>query len=276
MESDTELVSAAQRGDRGALERLLERHQGRVYRFGKRMCRGEEDAKDVLQETLLAAVRTLPDFRGGSSLSTWLYTIARSFCIKQRRRSKFAPESVESLDVGEPSKAAMQLADPGRGPDEALDGRRLEAALDDAIGALEPRYREVLVLRDVEGLSAAEVAEVLDLSVEAVKSRLHRARVAVRERVAPALHPGPEMQAVPGPSCRDVVDAFSRRLEGEIDPNLCAELESHLQTCPACQARCDSLKATLTLCRSAGAAPVPPDVVSSVREALRRFLDRQG
>jgi RNA polymerase sigma-70 factor (ECF subfamily) len=276
MESDADLVTAAQQGDRIALGRLLERHQAKVYRFGMRMCRGEEDAKDVLQETLIAAARTLPDFRGASSLSTWLYTIARSFCIKQRRRSKFAPESVESLDAGEGSKAALQLPDPGRTPDEALDGRRLEAALDDAIGALEPKYREVLVLRDVEGLSAAEVAEVLDLSVEAVKSRLHRARVAVRERVAPALHPGLEAPAVPGPSCRDVVDAFSRRLEGEIDPNLCAELESHLQSCPACQARCDSLRATLTLCRSAGAAPVPPDVVSSVREALRRFLAKQG
>ncbi len=70
--------------------------------------------------------------------------------------------------------------------------------------------------------------------------------------------------------------AFSRRLEGEIDPNLCAELEKHLQGCPACRSRCDSLRATLTLCRSAGAAPVPPDVESSVREALRRFLARQG
>jgi RNA polymerase sigma-70 factor (ECF subfamily) len=168
MESDAELVSAAREGDREAMGRLLERHQARVYRFGMRMCRGEEDAKDVLQETLLAAARTLPDFRGASSLSTWLYTIARSFCIKQRRRSKFAPEAVESLDAGEASTAALQLADPARGPDEALDGRRLEAALDDAIGALEPKYREVLVLRDVEGLSAAEVAEVLDLSVEAV------------------------------------------------------------------------------------------------------------
>ena len=112
MESDTELVAAAKRGDREALGRLLERHQAKVYRFGMRMCRGEEDAKDVLQETLIAAARTLPDFREASSLSTWLYTIARSFCIKQRRKSKFAPEFIESLDVGEPSKAALQLADP--------------------------------------------------------------------------------------------------------------------------------------------------------------------
>jgi len=230
MESDEALVSAAQRGDREALGKLLERHQAQVYRFGMRMCRGEEDAKDVLQETLLAAARTLPDFRGASSLSTWLYTIARSFCIKRRRRSKFAPAVEESLDVGEPAKAALRLPDPGRGPDEALDGRRLAAALESAIAALDPKYREVLVLRDIEGLSAAEVGEVMGLSVEAVKSRLHRARTAVREGVAPGLAVAPA--PAPGSACRDVVEIFSRRLEGEIDSNICAELESFSSGAP--------------------------------------------
>jgi RNA polymerase sigma-70 factor (ECF subfamily) len=274
MTSDEELVAAAKHGDRAALERLLERHQATVYRFGMRMCRAEEDAKDVLQETLIAAARNLPEFRGASSISTWLYSIARSFCIKHRRRSKFAPETIESLDTSGPAEMLAQVPDPARTPDEALDGRRLEAVLEDAIGALEPKYREVLVLRDVEGLSAAEVAEVLSLSVEAVKSRLHRARMAVRERVAPAFRPQPA-EAQPSASCRDVVEAFSRHLEGEIDPGLCAELESHLKTCAPCRSRCDSLRATLALCRNAAAAPIPPYVEFSVREALRRFLAQQ-
>src|SRR5512142_3262263 len=273
MDSDQDLISAAKRGDRGALERLLERHQGKIYRFGMRMCRAEEDAKDVLQETLIAAARTLPEFRGASSLSTWLYTIARSFCIKHRRRSKFAPESIESLDAGEPARLAVQLPDPGRGPDEALHGRRVESALEEAIGELEPMYREVLVLRDVEGLSAAEVAEILGLTVEAVKSRLHRARVAVRERVAPALMAEPGAPE-PSSSCKDVVLAFARHLEGEIDSDLCAELEKHLEGCAACRSRCDSLRSTLTLCRKAGAAPVPAEIETSVRQALRRFLEK--
>jgi len=272
--SDEELLSAARSGDRDALEELLTRHQRSVFRFGMKMCGEEEDAKDVLQETLLAAARNLGEFRGASSVSTWLYTIARSFCIKQRRRSKFAPETLESLDTGEPARLAVQLPDLTRGPDEALHGRRLEAVLEEAIGRLEPKYREVLVLRDVEGLSAAEVAEVAGLSVEAVKSRLHRARVAVRERVAPALMAEPAGK--PGRSCRDVVEAFSRHLEGEIDPGLCAQLESHLEGCPACRSRCDSLKATLSLCRSAGARPVPAKIETSVRKALRRFLDRES
>jgi RNA polymerase sigma-70 factor (ECF subfamily) len=265
---DSDLVAAAQGGDRQALEALLARHQGRVYRFGRRMCGDEEDAADVLQETLLAAARGLPEFRGASSVSTWLFTIARSFCIKRRRTSKFAPATVESLDQ-DPARGGA-VADPGRSPEELASGRQLQEALDAAIGALEPIYREVLVLRDVEGLPAAEVAEALGLSVEAVKSRLHRARMAVRQQVAPVLGLGPDGQ--PTSSCRDVVELFSRRLEGEIDGASCADLEQHLQGCPVCRGRCDSLRSTLALCRRAGEAPVPEAVERSVRAALEQFL----
>jgi RNA polymerase sigma-70 factor (ECF subfamily) len=264
---DTELIAAAKAGDRQALEVLLGRHQGRVYRFGKKMCGDDEDAADVLQETLLAAARSLPEFREASSVSTWLYTIARSFCIKRRRTGKFAPAAIESLD----QDAGQAVADPGRSPEELASGRQLQAALDAAIGALEPMYREVLVLRDVEGLPAAEVAEALGLSVEAVKSRLHRARMSVRQLVAPALGLGAD--GLPAPTCRDVVELFSRRLEGEIDGATCADLEQHLQGCPVCRGRCDSLRSTLALCQRAGEAPVPQAVERSVRAALRQFLD---
>src|SRR5512137_2526034 len=115
--TDQELLDAARAGDRRALESLLGRHQPRVYRFGLRMCRDPEDAKDVLQETLLAVARGVKDFRGASSVSTWLYTIARSFCIKKRRRSKFAPEHEESLDA-EGDREARAIPDGARAPDE--------------------------------------------------------------------------------------------------------------------------------------------------------------
>ena len=269
---DQELVEAARAGDRRALGKLLERHQGAVYRFGMKMCGESEDAKDVLQETLFAAARTLPDFRGASSVTTWLYTIARSFCLKKRRTSKFAPERIESLEAQ--AEASFEIPDARRTPEEDAAARQLRGVLDAAIAELDPMYREVLILRDVEGLAAAEVAEVLGISVEAVKSRLHRARIAVRERVAPILSYGaPELpQASPG--CQDVVTMFSRRLEGEIDAGACAELEKHLQTCAACRGRCDSLRSTLTMCRNAGQAQVPPEVARSVREALRAFLTK--
>src|SRR6266540_237815 len=183
-ETDTELIDAVRNGDRRALERLLARHQPAIYRFGTKMCRDEEDAKDVLQETMFAAARAIPDFRGTSALSTWLYAIARSFCIKKRRTSKFAPERIDSLEAH--AEQAAEIADARRTPEEDVAGRQIQSALDQAIAELDPMYREVIALRDVEGLSASEVAEVMGLSVEAVKSRLHRAGAPVDLPLQPA------------------------------------------------------------------------------------------
>lgn len=274
--TDTALLDLARSGDRKALEELLVRHERRVYRFGLKMCRDPEDAKDVLQETLLAVARTVKDFRGSSSVSTWLYTIARSFCIKKRRRSKFAPAEEESLEAGGPGEEALQVVEPSRGPEDELAGRQVEAALEDAIARLDPMYREVLVLRDIEGLTAPEVGEIMGLTVEAVKSRLHRARVAVREAVAPllgvpGLEPAPAAAAAAG-GCPDMVDLFSRHLEGEISASVCADMERHLASCPACQSKCDSLQRTLALCRAAPLPEVPKAVQADVRRALQQFV----
>jgi RNA polymerase sigma-70 factor, ECF subfamily len=274
---DAALLARARSGDRAALDDLLEHHQRTVYRYGLKMCRDPEDAKDVLQETLLAAVRTLKDFRGAASVSTWLYTIARSFCLKKRRRSKFAPEQEESLEAAAPGKEARQIPDAARWPDDELAGRQIEAALERAIGGLDPMYREVLVLRDVEGLTAPEVAEVMGLSVEAVKSRLHRARLAVRAAVEPILGiPGAGPVPPPAAGCPDVVELFSRHLEGEISASLCADMEKHLASCPGCRSRCDTLQRTLTLCKSAPMPEVPAAVQAEVRRAIRQFLGTVG
>jgi RNA polymerase sigma-70 factor, ECF subfamily len=107
LRGDEDLLAAARRGDSGALEALISRYQPRVYRFGLKMCGDVEDAADVVQDTLLAIVRSLRDFRRDSSVSTWLYTIARRFCIKKRRRSRFAPAREDSLA----SFAAERLAE---------------------------------------------------------------------------------------------------------------------------------------------------------------------
>lgn len=268
--TEGELLAAARDGDEAALAKLLERHQAQIYRFGMKMCRDPEDAADVLQETLIAMARGVRDFRGASSISTWLYTVARSFCIKKRRRSKFAPEET-SLDAAGSSEAAA-IVDPARGPDEALAGKQVEQALEDAIRALDPMYREVLVLRDVEGLTAPEVAEVLGISVQAVKSRLHRARVAVRDGVAPMLGvPTGEPDATA--KCPDVLTIFSKHLEDEISADVCAAMERHLEGCRRCRTACDSLKQTLALCRtSAPATEVPPAIQSAVKRAVVDFL----
>ncbi len=275
---DAELLARARAGDHEALETLLVRYQPRIYRFGMRMCRHTEDAEDILQETLLTMARSVKEFRGASSLSTWLWTVARSFCIKKRRQSKFAPKQVESLD-GEAGIAgeARALADPSRGPDEELAELEIRNALEEAIGTLDPMYREVLVLRDIEGLSAPEVAEVMDLSVDAVKSRLHRARVAVRQEIAPLLAAGAEEPpALGGGTCPDVLQLWSENMEGDVKPELCSELERHIAACPRCRAACDSLKRTLALCRTTATPVVPESIQEAVRQAVRELVRSEG
>jgi RNA polymerase sigma-70 factor (ECF subfamily) len=270
-EADHQLLERARSGDGPALEKLLERHQAQVYRFGMKMCRDPEDAKDVLQDTLLAMARGVRDFRGASSISTWLYTIARSFCIKKRRKSKFAPDEEHSLDT-EMGPEAARLADSAKSPDDALTGRQVEHALDQAIGALDPMYREVLLLRDVEGLTAPEVAEVLGISSQAVKSRLHRARLSVRTHVAPLLGIPSDAPAAPG-TCPDVLTLVSQHLEDEISADVCAEMERHLEGCPRCRGACESLKRTLALCRTtAPSVEVPASIQASVKVAIQSFL----
>lgn len=267
------LLARAQAGDRAAVEALVERHAPTVLRFVRTLCRGARDADDVAQETLLSMVRGLPSVRGDASLSTWLYAVARNACARNRRRRVGEPLALDTLD-GPEGESVPELADPGRSPEEAAASAAVDRALTAAIDALEPGAREVLVLRDVEGLSAAEVAKALDLTESAVKSRLHRARLSVREALAPVL--GHE-ELAPGPSCPDVLASFSRHLEGEIAPADCAQLERHLDGCPRCAGACASLRRTLELCRHTETdAPMPDSVRRSVRQAIHAFLLTPG
>jgi RNA polymerase sigma-70 factor (ECF subfamily) len=269
--SDEELLTAARQGDVAALETLLVRYQPHLYRFGLRMCGNEEDAGDVAQESLISMARSLRDFRGESSVSSWLYTIARRFCIKKRRRSKFAPARENSLDDLD-TTAAERVADPSPNPEQTTTNRELATALTRAIDALDPPQREVLVLRDVEGLSAPEVAKVLDISIDAVKSRLHRARVAVRQELAPVFG-RPAIESPRRAMCPDVLALFSQHLEGDIHPSVCATMEAHLAQCSHCRNACESLKRTLALCRQLPTPDVPAPIAASIRAAIHTFLN---
>ena len=269
---DDELLARARDGDARAIDALLERHQAQIYRFGLRLCRDPEDARDVLQETLLAMARGVRDFRGASSLSTWLYTIARSYCIKKRRRKKHAPAALRSLDTDAAAEVA-RIPHPGPDAHEALAHKDVGQALEAALGHLDPRSREVLVLRDVEGLTAPEVADVLGVSAQAVKSRLHRARLAVRAELAPLLG----MEAPRDERCPDVLSLFSRHLEDEISADVCLSMERHLANCARCRGACDSLRRTLAICHSAGSAiEVPAEVQASVKDAVRALVARNA
>lgn len=150
MQTDEELMESVRAGDAKALESLLARHEKQVYRFGLRMCGSEEDAKEVLQETLLAAFRGIHAFRGDAELSTWLYQVARTHCFRMRRRRAGAPEEFQPLD----SPAAAHVAAEEATPDMVSHARQMGEVLQAAILALPEAQREVLILRDVEGLTA--------------------------------------------------------------------------------------------------------------------------
>lgn len=267
---DDELLAAARRGDDTALEALLVRYQPHLYRFGLRMCGNEDDAGEVAQESLISMARSLADFRGDASMSTWLYTIARRYCIKKRRRGKFAPMREESLDAAGVD-VSDRIADPSPSPEQTAASKEIERALAGAIDALEPGQREVMVLRDIEGLSAPEVAAVLGISVDAVKSRLHRARVAVRGTLAPVLGDR-DGRAPAGPDCPDILGIFSQHLEGDIDAATCAKMEAHLERCGRCRGQCASLKRTLAVCRQQATPEVPPQIAASIKSAIRTLL----
>lgn len=168
-------------------DRLYRDHVDRIFRFAQRLCGQTEDAKDLVQDTFLNAYRGLGRFRGEAQVSTWLYTIASRACLRMRRKRKGEPERELSLDEFIPTSNGefrLQIPTEGLTPEEALANKQLRSALDHAIQRLPRKYRLVLVLRDMEGLSAKEVGAIMGLNERAVKSRLHRARLFVRKELS--------------------------------------------------------------------------------------------
>ena len=168
-------------------DQLYRDHVDLIYRYAHRLCGEAEAAKDLVQETFLNAYRGLKDFRGEAQISTWLYTIASRACMRMRRKRKGEPERELSLDEFVPTSEGefrLQIPIDGLTPEQALQNKELQEALDQAINNLPKKYRITLVLRDMEGLSAKEVGAIMGVNERAVKSRLHRARLFVRRELS--------------------------------------------------------------------------------------------
>jgi RNA polymerase sigma-70 factor, ECF subfamily len=254
----------ARAGDRVALEALLDEIAPQIHRFGSRMCRHQADAEDVVQDTLLSVATHLSDFEGRSSLSSWVFALARTACARKRRGLKNRPHL--------PEQAAPERHDHGASPEAELEQRELRAKLEAALASLSDEHREVVLLRDVEGLTAKEAAASIGIGVDAVKSRLHRARAALREAFAPTVEPTPSAQDL---GCPDVVAALSRKLEGDLDPFDCQTFEAHVADCARCGALCDQMRGALDACRAAAGAPVPEAVRARVRAALDALAEKE-
>lgn len=255
-------------GDRAALDALLRRHEKSIFRFGLRMCGDEDAAKEVLQRTLLSAFEQFASFRGESSISTWLYTLARTQCGRLRRRGRSAPVHDLELDA---AADAPELVSPTPTPHESSSRAEMTELVSAAIGLLSPSQREAVVLKDVEELSLEEAARITGLALPAFKSRLHRAREQLRANLATLLHDHAEDRMVA--ACPKLHDTLLSVPE-EIDRAACQLIEQHLAECDDCRDRLGPLRDAASLCRRLPSGDVPMPVQRAVRTALLGALKR--
>ena len=177
-------VARAREGDAKAFSELVRRYEGKIFRLAQHITQNREDAEDVLQETFMKAYEHLDQFKGDSKFYTWIVRIAVNQALMKLRRRK-TDKSVsldETIDTGE-DNLVREIAAWEEDPEQRFSREELGQILDSAIQSLDPPYRSVFVLRDIEDLSTEETADALNLSIPAVKSRLLRARLQLREKL---------------------------------------------------------------------------------------------
>jgi RNA polymerase sigma-70 factor (ECF subfamily) len=184
LDNESAVVALARQGDAKAFSELLERYETKIFRLALHITQNREDAEDVLQETFLKAYEHLDQFQGNSRFYTWIVRIAvNQALMKLRKRKSDRTVSIdETVDTGEDT-VAREIAAWGDNPEQRYGREEMQEILRSAIESLAPIYRAVFVLRDVDELSTEETAEALDLSVPAVKSRLLRARLQLRDKL---------------------------------------------------------------------------------------------
>jgi len=177
---ETELARALLAGETDAFERFVDHFRSKIFHYSWLMCGQPEDAEEVAQETLLKVFENFDQLREPERVRPWVFRIAKNACLMQRRKSVFAPAHEIPIDELPPT---AELPDDARQPEGALLDSELHAVLDRVIAELPASYRAVVLLRDVEELSTEETAQILDLGTDVVKTRLHRGRVAMRQKL---------------------------------------------------------------------------------------------
>jgi len=186
---DAELARQLLEGYPGAFDRFVETYGAKVFQYSYLMCGQREDAEEVSQGTLMKVFASLDQLREPERLKAWVFRIARNACYMKRRKSVFAPSQELSLEEflpafeGDGERRKLQIADWSALPDDLVLQGELRRELDQAIAELPEIYRTVILLRDVEELSTEEAAQVLEVGTDVVKTRLHRARLALRKRL---------------------------------------------------------------------------------------------
>ncbi len=258
-------VQLMRRGDPESLESALALLQNTVFSFSMRVCGQREDAEDTMQEVLLKSVPYLPKFESPKALVVWLYKVAKNRCLMSRRKSKFAPAQELSLEDLMPDRMELeQLGSDGKISPEAFAIQGEQAArLREAVQKLPAQYRIILVMRDMEGLTDDEVAEITGLRPGTVRVRLHRARLFVRKELMKlwklprakrrlSFVPNDDRTIRPA-RCKAMFAELSNYLDEKLDDSMCNELEQHISGCEPCKAFLATLEATIAECRKAPA-----------------------
>jgi len=187
--TDEVLIEKTKGGDNSAFEELVKKYEKKIYNLALRLTGNPDEAGDVFQETFLKAYHSLNRFKGEANFSTWLYRIALNIFLMKKRKEK--GKVFESIDMplftaeGEMTK---EIPDWSTNPEAEIENKELKNILTKALASLPEEYRAVLILRDIQRLSNKEVSEILKLSIPAVKSRLHRARLFLRNEVSKYFH----------------------------------------------------------------------------------------
>jgi RNA polymerase sigma-70 factor (ECF subfamily) len=254
-----------------------------------RVCGQREDAEDTMQEVLVKSLPFLPKFDSPRALLVWLYKVAKNRCLMSRRRSKFAPKSDLSLEELMPDRQELERLGGGDGAinPEAFAIRSQSAQrLRQAIQSLPAQYRIVLVLRDMEGLTDDEVAEITGLRPGTVRVRLHRARLFVRKeltgrkgergtrRKSPAVIHGSEGGPVRPARCKAMFAELSNYLDEQLDDSMCEELVKHMDGCEPCKAFLATLENTIQQCRQAPKDSLDRRKAASLRKDLMESYER--
>lgn len=260
---ERQLIDRAKAGDREALGLLFQEHQARAYRFGKRLCDTDADAEDAAQEALETALTQLDSFRGDASFSSWLFSIVRSRCSRRRRALARTTELTE-----EPAADVASA-------DDALTESQLHRLVERSMAVLAEEHREVLLLRDVEGMSGEDTARLLGVGLAAMKSRLHRARAALKAEVERSLQIVPLRDTtIVARTTEDLATWAKHRASERLSSVRCAELERRLADTDDDSAEARALQRLLSTCAMLGECQLPPELESSLQGALDRWLAR--
>ncbi len=175
-EQEVQIVQRVLQGDVNAFEKLVLEHEKGVYAITQRMTGNAEDAADMTQETFIKAYNSLSSFRGDSKFSVWLYRIATNVCLDFLRSRSRKPTMSLSMEDDDGEEVELDIADESQSPERLLERGLTRDAVRRGLNALSPEYRQILLLREIQGLSYEEISDVLTLEVGTVKSRIFRAR----------------------------------------------------------------------------------------------------